>query len=134
MFNTISSVDPGSRLEGRVLPGDELRYINRHEIHDVLDYKYWAYDRSLTLEFRDAGTIRLRKKEGEDLGLNFETYLMDKPTGCSNRCIFCSLTSCRADCAKRSILKMTTRVFRSSRGIISRVRISPSVNCSASAI
>ena len=40
MFNTISSVDPGSRLEGRVLPGDELRYINRHEIHDVLDYKY----------------------------------------------------------------------------------------------
>ena len=80
MFNTISSVDPGSRLEGRVLPGDELRYINRHEIHDVLDYKYWAYDRSLTLEFRDAGTIRLRKKEGEDLGLNFETYLMDKPT------------------------------------------------------
>ena len=89
MFNTISSLDPGSRLEGRVLPGDELRYINRHEIHDVLDYKYWAYDRSLTLEFRDAGTIRLRKKEGEDLGLNFETYLMDKPTGCSNRCIFC---------------------------------------------
>ena len=89
MFNTISSVDPGSRLEGRVLPGDELRYINRHEIHDVLDYKYWAYDRSLTLEFRDARTIRLRKKEGEDLGLNFETYLMDKPTGCSNRCIFC---------------------------------------------
>ena len=89
MFNSISSVDPGSRLEGRVLPGDELRYINRHEIHDVLDYKYWAYDRSLTLEFRDAGTIRLRKKEGEDLGLNFETYLMDKPTGCSNRCIFC---------------------------------------------
>ena len=49
MFNTISSVDPGSRLEGRVLPGDELRYINRHEIHDVLDYKYWAYDCSLTL-------------------------------------------------------------------------------------
>ena len=49
MFNTISSVDPGSRLEGRVLPGDELRYINRHEIRDVLDYKYWAYDRSLTL-------------------------------------------------------------------------------------
>ena len=46
MFNTISSVDPGSRLEGRVLPGDELRYINRHEIHDVLDYKYWAYDRA----------------------------------------------------------------------------------------
>lgn len=100
----------------------------------MLDYKYWAYDRSLTLEFRDAGTIRLRKKEGEDLGLNFETYLMDKPTGCSNPVHILLIDSCRADCAKRSILKMTTRVFRSSRGIISRVRISPSVNCSASAI
>ena len=89
MFNTISSVDPGSPLEGRVLPGDELRYINRHEIHDVLDYKYWAYDRSLTLEFKNAGTLHIRKAEGGDLGLNFETYLMDKPTGCSNRCVFC---------------------------------------------
>lgn len=134
MFNTISSLDPGSRLEGRVLPGDELRYINRHEIHDVLDYKYWAYDRSLTLEFRDAGTIRLRKKEGEDLGRTLKrtwwTSRRAAPTGAYSA----SLTNCRADCAKRSILRMTTRVFRSSRGIISRVRISPSVNCSASAI
>ena len=67
MYNTISSVDPGSPLEGRVLPGDELRYINRHEIHDVLDYKYWAYDRSLTLEFRDAGTIRAKRCQSSPL-------------------------------------------------------------------
>ena len=89
MLNTISSVDPGSLLDGKVSPGDTLHFINGHEIQDVLDYKYWAYDRVLTLEFQNAGTVHIKKKEGEDLGLNFETYLMDRPTGCSNRCIFC---------------------------------------------
>ena len=89
MFNTVSSVDPGSPLEGRVFPGDELRYVNHHEIRDVLDYKYWTYDEKLLLEFRNAGKLRVRKDAGQDLGLNFETYLMDRPTGCANRCVFC---------------------------------------------
>ncbi len=89
MFNTISSVDPGSPLDGRVSPGDELRFVNRHPIRDVLDYKYWTYDRRLILEFKNAGTLRVRKAEGQDLGLNFESYLMDRPTGCANHCVFC---------------------------------------------
>ena len=89
MYNTISSVDADCPLAGKVLPGDELLFVNRHEIRDVLDYKYWTYDRKLLLEFRDAGKIRVRKEEGQDLGLNFETYLMDRPTGCANRCVFC---------------------------------------------
>ncbi len=89
MFNTISSVDADCPLAGRVLPGDELLYVNRHEIRDVLDYKYWTYDKKLLLEFKNAGKIRVRKEAGQDLGLNFETYLMDRPTGCANRCVFC---------------------------------------------
>jgi len=89
MLNTISSVDADCPLAGRVLPGDELLYVNRHEIRDVLDYKYWTYDAKLLLEFKNAGKIRVRKEAGQDLGLNFETYLMDRPTGCANRCVFC---------------------------------------------
>ena len=89
MFNTIASVDPDCPLAGKVLPGDELLYVNRHEIRDVLDYKYWTYDKKLLLEFKNAGKIRVRKDAGQDLGLNFETYLMDRPTGCANRCVFC---------------------------------------------
>ncbi len=89
MFNTIASVDPGSPLDGKVFPGDQLRYINHHTIHDVLDYKYWAYDEELVMEFRDAGEVRIRKQTGQDPGLNFETYLMDKPTSCANKCVFC---------------------------------------------
>ncbi len=89
MFNTISSVDPGCPLEGRVLPGDRLLSVNRHPIRDVLDYKYWTYDKKLLLEFKNAGKVRVKKEAGQDLGLNFETYLMDRPTGCANRCVFC---------------------------------------------
>lgn len=55
----------------------------------MLDYKYWTYEPRLVLEFRQAGRVRVRKEEGRDLGLNFETYLMDRPTGCGNRCVFC---------------------------------------------
>ena len=33
--------------------------------------------------------VRVCKDEGEDLGLEFENYLMDKARGCANRCIFC---------------------------------------------
>lgn len=89
MFNTIQSVDAGCPLAGKVLPGDVLLSVNRHEIRDVLDYKYWTYDKKLLLEFKNAGRFRVRKDAGEDLGLNFESYLMDRPTGCANRCVFC---------------------------------------------
>ncbi len=89
MYNTVTALDPGCPLEGKVLPGDILLSVNKHRIRDVLDYKYWTYDKRLVLEFRDAGKIRIRKQEGQDLGLNFESYLMDRPTGCANRCVFC---------------------------------------------
>lgn len=89
MFNTISSVDPGSPLDGRVQPGDVLLYVDHHRIRDVLDYKYWTYESRLLMEFRDAGKVRVKKEEGEDPGLNFESYLMDRPTGCANKCVFC---------------------------------------------
>lgn len=87
--NTVSFLDEDCPLRGKVEPGDELLSINGHKIRDVLDYKFWSYERKLTLEFKNAGTIRVKKDEGEDLGLNFETYLMDNPTGCANRCVFC---------------------------------------------
>jgi NifB/MoaA-like Fe-S oxidoreductase len=108
MFNTISSLDPGCPLLGRVKPGDELLFVNRHEIRDVLDYKYWTYDKKLLLEFRDAGKLRVRKEAGQDLGLNFETYLMDRPTGCANRCVFCFVDQLPKACAPRCTLRTTT--------------------------
>ena len=89
MYNTIRSVDEDCPLAELVQPGDELLSINGHPIRDVLDYQYYSYDEQLSLSFKNAGEILVEKDAGEDLGLDFEDYLMDKPTGCANKCVFC---------------------------------------------
>ncbi len=90
----IISVDPGSPASRTsIAPGDTLESVNGHAIRDVLDYKYYAYDTRLRLVLTGADgrlrLVRLKKREGEDLGLNFETYLMDRARSCANKCIFC---------------------------------------------
>ena len=93
MDNIIKSIDPGSPLRHRAKVGDRLLAINNHRVLDVLDYKFYAYDTRLdVLLARPDGTeyrVELRKPEGGDLGLDFETYLMDRPRSCANNCVFC---------------------------------------------
>lgn len=93
-MTAVKSVDPRSpaRRAG-VRAGEILTHINGHAIVDVLDYKFYSYDPrlELTLQGPDGSsrTLRVRKGEGEDLGLEFETYLMDRARPCANRCVFC---------------------------------------------
>ncbi len=93
MDNIIKSIDPGSPLRHRARVGDRLLAINGHRVLDVLDYKFYAYDTKLdVLLARPDGSeyhVELRKPEGGDLGLDFETYLMDRPRSCANNCVFC---------------------------------------------
>ena len=94
MAPKITSVDAHSPAEqAGIAPGDCLHAIDGHVIRDVLDYKFYGYDPevTLTLETADGGrrTVLVRKREGQDLGLNFESYLMDKAKRCSNHCVFC---------------------------------------------
>ena len=94
MSTVVTSVDAGSPAErAGIRPGETLLRLNRHEIADVLDYRFFCYDPVLTVELKAADgalrRLRVRKEEGEDLGLNFDTYLMDEPRPCSNHCIFC---------------------------------------------
>ena len=93
MENVICAIDPGSPLERRVHPGDRLLSVNGKPIRDVLDYKFYAYDRDLRLVLaRPDGSeyrLHIRKAEGGDLGLDFESYLMDRPRSCANHCVFC---------------------------------------------
>ena len=68
---------------------DKLISINNNEINDVLDYHFYASDENLTLLLNDNKKIKIKKEEYEDLGLEFETYLIDKQRACKNKCIFC---------------------------------------------
>ena len=93
-MTAVKSVDPhGPAHRAGIRAGETLTHINGHAIVDVLDYKFYSYDPrlELTLQGPDGSsrTLHVRKGEGEDLGLEFETYLMDRARSCANRCIFC---------------------------------------------
>ena len=89
----IQAVAPGSPAqEAGVRTGETLAAINGHPIVDVLDYKYYSYDPELELTLETEGgqrQVTLSKDVGEDLGLTFETYLMDRARSCANHCVFC---------------------------------------------
>lgn len=73
--------------------GEHLLCVNDNEIVDVLDYRFYQLNSSLELKVRDKmggiRSVRIRKPEYEELGLEFDTYLMDKEKSCRNKCIFC---------------------------------------------
>lgn len=73
--------------------GDTLISLNGNEIMDVLDYRFYQNDTKIKLSFLNAKgktvTKTVKKRETEELGLEFETYLMDRQRSCKNKCIFC---------------------------------------------
>lgn len=94
MASKIVSVDADSPCaRAGIVAGETLVAIDGAPIRDVLDLKFYSYDSrvTLTVEGTDGARreVRVRKEEGQPLGLNFEHYLMDKMKRCSNQCIFC---------------------------------------------
>jgi len=89
----ITSVCPASRAaRAGILAGDVLVSINENQINDVLDYRFYLSERSVTLSLLRGETpysVTVRKGEYDDIGLDFETPLMDKKHTCTNGCIFC---------------------------------------------
>ena len=93
MAVVISSIEKNSPAEkAGILKGESLVSINGNAIKDVLDYRFYMTDRNLDIELLKDGktrTVSVSMPEYEDLGLDFETYLMDKEHCCKNKCIFC---------------------------------------------
>lgn len=89
----ITDVLPRSRAaKAGIRAGDVLVAINQKEIRDVLDYRFYLANREITLELlRDGAPLQahIRKQEYDDIGLDFETPLMDKKHSCENKCVFC---------------------------------------------
>lgn len=108
----IVSVDPKSPADRRgVKAGETLQKVNGHDIVDVLDYKFYTYDPELTLTLERDGVVRevtVRKGEGDELGLNFETYMMDSPAPAPTTVSSASWTSCPVACGRRSTSRTTT--------------------------
>lgn len=89
----INNVIPDSpAYECGAQQGDILKKINGHDIADVLDYMYYAAETTVVLELQRDGrelVLTVEKGEYDDLGLEFETFLMDGKQSCCNKCVFC---------------------------------------------
>ena len=90
---TVFKVECGSRADKcKIMSGDKLLSINSNDINDVLDYRFYLAERKVKLLLERDGkryTAVIKKDEYEDIGLEFETPLMDKKQCCKNKCVFC---------------------------------------------
>ena len=89
----IKSVMKNSPAYGKdIAAGDMLVSVNGHDISDVLDYMYYSAEINTELLLERCGErhiVNIKKSEYDDLGLEFETFLMDSKQSCCNKCIFC---------------------------------------------
>ncbi len=89
----IISVTPRSpAAKAGIKAGDVLAAIDGNPINDALDYGFYSCERvlSLTLGTDRKRTVTVKKKDDYDeLGLNFESFLMDRKQSCRNKCVFC---------------------------------------------
>lgn len=93
-WHLITGVETGSIGEECGLePGDKLGNVNGNEITDIFDYQYYIQENYLEVEIltKDGQEclLEIEKDEEEDLGIHFESYLMDEYSSCCNKCIFC---------------------------------------------
>lgn len=90
----IIGVDEGSPAEKLKIDWPcELLCLNGNEIMDVLDYRFYQNECKVTVTWKCRnGKVKrkkVKKQEDEELGFQFETYLMDKQRSCKNKCVFC---------------------------------------------
>ncbi len=92
MVRIIDVISGSIACELGIIKNDILISINGFPINDVLDYRFYLYEEEIALEIEREGKrilFDIEKDEYEDIGLDFETPLMDKKKTCQNKCIFC---------------------------------------------
>ena len=75
-----------------VEPGDRLMLLNGHEVRDVLEYRYLMseYEITVTVQKKNGDIEEITiENDYEDIGIEFESGLMDNAKSCTNKCIFC---------------------------------------------
>lgn len=94
MKNRIKAVKTGSIAEEMGIEiGDCLLSINGIEVKDIIDYKFLMSDEYVKIEIekcsKEIWELEIEKEYDEELGVEFEETILDKPRSCHNNCIFC---------------------------------------------
>ncbi len=99
---TVKKVIPGSAADKVGLAAEDIIIsINSNQINDVLDYRYYLTEKHITLQIHRGALlfdVSIDKGEYDDIGLEFETYLMDSKHCCKNKCVFCFIDQMPSGC------------------------------------
>ncbi len=89
MSVTIKNVIPKSiAAKAGLKSGDIIYKINGKEVNDYLDYMYLSANDKLIIELENR-TVKVKNRNFEPLGAEFDSLLIDEPRSCRNKCIFC---------------------------------------------
>jgi putative radical SAM enzyme (TIGR03279 family) len=94
MEHIVAFVEEGSiAKKAGILPGDAILSINGQDVLDIFDYRYLTQEKRLSISLKCASggarLLSLKKRQYDDLGIGFESGLMDEAKRCSNNCVFC---------------------------------------------
>lgn len=90
----VQNIIPGSIAEDAgIEKGDKILSINNEIINDIFDYRFLITNEELIIKIEKNDSqvweIEIEKDEYEDLGIEFESLMIDEAKSCRNKCIFC---------------------------------------------
>lgn len=90
----VKKVLPGSIAEElEIEAGDKILAIDNTEIEDIFDYQFLVQDTYIEVLVEkpdgEQWLLEVDKEFDEDLGIEFESGLMDEYRHCHNKCVFC---------------------------------------------
>lgn len=90
-----------------ILPGDIIVSIDGQELKDILDFKFLSASDEYELEIlkKDGSTeiIEIINEDYEELGVEFENGLLDRPQVCRNKCMFCFVDQLPRNCMRKTL-------------------------------
>ncbi len=93
LYGWVREVVPDSPADKAGLqPGDLLRTINGHLIHDLVDYRFYVADEDLSIGFerqQQQFEAQITKSYDENLGVLFGEEPAPFIRQCANKCVFC---------------------------------------------
>ena len=104
----VKTVELGSIAdEIGIVPGDVIVSVDETPLKDIIDFKFYTASDEYVLEIlKTDGTteiIEIVNEDYEELGVEFENGLLDKPQVCRNKCMFCFVDQLPRNCMRKTL-------------------------------
>ena len=90
-----------------IVSGDIIVSIDGQKLKDIIDFKFYSASDEYQLEVLKAdGTteiVEIINDDYEELGVEFENGLLDKPQVCKNKCMFCFVDQLPRNCMRKTL-------------------------------